>query len=467
MGDHDLLLRHAHRWAESKGQVLDEKILETVLDLRDHHDEQRPQAWPAGSVEHLMLVRWPSHGPSEVPEPQELVATLETFWRFLRSTGRMATGSADIKSLTKEARRAAPHMAEACADPARHGATKSILEYGESIGISLDGATTVEELQERLDQVVEAWNALPVDERRRRSPGPTAHQGSAPGQRATGIAQALTAGAPFDPSMFDQPSWDDGLDEVDDEPMPRKDPGDVARSVQRSPFVQQVLRLANWVGEGRSVTATGVLRLSEARAAYEELGLHTFDEQYSQDLWGWTTVAGVAPDPREALARMRSAADLRSLDRLWSAAVAAGLVEVGPSRARQVPVGRREADDWVQLGMLCLVQLFLTLPGARDEPLFLTLLLLLTQHRVDLPELRDWWHRSPQNTLSEEAFQPSTPQVASRLRAANDALVDGALTEFEDTGVWRREGETLHQTDLGYEFAILLAAMKDQDLLDD
>lgn len=468
MSDHELLIRHARKWAEPRHLPLDEEVLATVLDLRGHHDEQRPQAWPAGSAEHLMLVRWPSHGPTQVPEPDQLVSTLETFWRFLRGTGRMTTGSADPKSLAKEARRAAPQMAEACADPARHGATKSLITYGESIGISLEGAETVEELQERMERVVEAWNALPEEERRRRSPGPSAHQGSAPGVRATEMVSALTGGAPFGPDMVEDVPWEGDPDDVDDEPVPRKDPAAVARGVQQSPFVQQVLRLANWVGEGRAVTATGVLRLREARLAHEELGLRSFDDQYHHDVWGWDEVDGRAPGPHEALERMRSAADLRSLDRLWTAAVGGNLLEVGSGRARQVPVATRSTEEWVQLGLLALVQLLLSVPDPnRREVVLFTLLLLLTEGRVDVADLRDWWYVSPVNDLSERNFAPSDPAFTARLRAVSDIRVAAAISEFEDTGVWRREGEVLHQTDLGYELAVVLAGMREQGLLGD
>ena len=58
----------------------------------------------------LMTVRWPGHGPLDPPDIDALVATLDTFWRFLRATGRMASGSADVKTLVREARRSATPM---------------------------------------------------------------------------------------------------------------------------------------------------------------------------------------------------------------------------------------------------------------------------------------------------------------------------------------------------------------------
>lgn len=52
------------------------------------------------------------------------------------------------------------------------------------------------------------------------------------------------------------------------------------------------------------------------------------------------------------------------------------------------------------------------------------------------------------------------------LRDLSDASVGAALAELADTGVWRRAGEVLHQTDLGYEFTLLVASLKEGGLLD-
>ena len=67
MDPHELLIRHAVAWADKRKQPLDPDLLGTVLQLRDVHDATAPQEWPTGSAEHLMLVRWPSHGPLRCP----------------------------------------------------------------------------------------------------------------------------------------------------------------------------------------------------------------------------------------------------------------------------------------------------------------------------------------------------------------------------------------------------------------
>ncbi len=119
MSEHRLLIRHATTWAADKQRILDPALLETALDLRAFHDDEPATHWPPGSLEHLMLRRWPAHGPG-APDPEALADTLATFVQFLRSTGRMGSGSGDPKVLAKEARRAAPKMVDACADRGAH-----------------------------------------------------------------------------------------------------------------------------------------------------------------------------------------------------------------------------------------------------------------------------------------------------------------------------------------------------------
>ena len=88
-----------------------------LIRLREY-DDLEPTYWPAGSVEHLLLERWPSKGDVDVPDETTLVETLDGWFRFLRSTGRMSGRSADPKQLAREARRAAPRMEVVAGDRA-------------------------------------------------------------------------------------------------------------------------------------------------------------------------------------------------------------------------------------------------------------------------------------------------------------------------------------------------------------
>lgn len=112
-----LLISHAERWAAKSKRPLDTDLLGTALNLRDFQDRVPGTAWPAGSADHLMTVRWPKHGPLGVPDVDALVDTLDSFWRFLRATGRLASGSADPKELAREARRSKERMRDKLRQP--------------------------------------------------------------------------------------------------------------------------------------------------------------------------------------------------------------------------------------------------------------------------------------------------------------------------------------------------------------
>ncbi|MDQ3431553.1 MAG: hypothetical protein M3467_04900 [Actinomycetota bacterium] len=458
MDDHELLIRHATNWAEHRKLPLDRDLLETALDLRDFHDERTPQEWPEGSAEHLMLRRWPSHGPSEAPDVDVLVQTLDTFWRFLRGTGRMASTSADPKTLTKEARRAAAGMRAACADPSRHSASKSLVEFGASIGLPLDEAGSIEELNERMQQVMEAWNALPDEERMARAPFTSAHQGSLPGMSATGLLSSLS---------------DDGaapLDLTSDEHgnVPFADVAEVAADVRTSPFVQQCRRLVEWVGEGKPVTATQVLRLAPAREAYAVLDLWEWDRTRFALLPGGEHLADLPPEA-EALRRkvaaesFRSSADCEPLDRLWQPCEELGLIDVGRTKATGAWAEPTTDEQWRQRGMALLGSRLVHMPPAYLAAVLGTLLLLLDPERdsISLRELEDWWWHSERNWHRQFDAEPE-----GTVRPSSERWLHAALHQLEDTGAWRREGHRLRATALGHDLALVGVFLADEGIID-
>lgn len=459
MNNHELLIRHALGWAERRKRPLDREVLQTALDLRDVHDQWQPQNWPAGSVEHLMLVRWPSHGPSEPPEVEAVVQTLDSFWRFLRATGRMSSASADPKALAKEARRSATGMRAACADPSRHGAAKSMLEFGSSIGLSLDEAGSMEEVQERLQQVMDAWNALPEQERRSRAPFESSHQGSALGRSATQLVGSLTE-----------------ADQRDDVRVPRDEYGKVpfadltavAAGVRDSSYVQQCRRLAEWVGTGRPVTPRGVLRLAPAGEAYAELDLWEWERDQLALLPGGQHLLDLPPEADELRRKVagesfRSAGDCWPLDRLWLPCHELGLLEVGKTKATAAWSEPTSDEEWRHLGTSLVGSLLSHLPSIYADPVIGTLLFLLDEQRdsVTVPELQQWWWDSDRN------FYRRLRHSDGSWREASDGLVCTSLHELSDTGAWRREGDVLHATALGHDLALVGVYLSEQGLLDD
>ena len=76
MSNPEELLELAQAWATQRGRTFAPELVDTAIRLRDSYDGLEAHRWPARTVEHLMLVRWPSHGPHGVPDVAALVASL-------------------------------------------------------------------------------------------------------------------------------------------------------------------------------------------------------------------------------------------------------------------------------------------------------------------------------------------------------------------------------------------------------
>lgn len=428
MSEHELLLRHASNWASQRQRVCDTELLETALELRLAHDGLPPTQWPAGSVEDLMLHRWPAHGHG-VPNAQLFADSLDTFVRFLRTTGRMASGSADPRALAREAHRAAPKMAVACADPANFGPTKSLLAFGREAGFAVNDAGSVEELQTTLGQVMEAWNALPEEERRARLP----------------------LGEPASPLGF----GGDSADSLDEQFLERGDPARAARQAQAAPLVRACLGLAEWVGARRGVTSTGVLKLAEAKAAYAELELWRWEQERREVL--------DSPPRRDPQAFFwRSAADCIPLERLWYAAQGAGLVDTRATVAKATGFVPRDDGEWAGLA----VSLALGLWAIAESDGLMSVIPTLTvlgvcalEGSVAEAEVRAQWLQHDDNPLKEFTGDGEAAAVARY----SDQDVALSLHFFADAGLWEVREGVYRLTDLGREFTTFLFSRLDSD----
>ena len=490
MSDNTLLRRHAERWAQEKNRPFDGDLLETVVDMRQTYDDRAATSWPAGSVAFLLLERWPAHGPLDLPDLQVLGDTLDTYWRFLRSTGRMASGSAAPADLAKEARRALPKMADACRDRSKFSTGRVMQEFGRSIGVSLDEAVDIDELNQRLERITTAWNDLPTEERERLLPDPSPK--TARGQAMTDILNAVlreTADADDldeddldDDDLFADELFADGLfdedelfDEDDDflnvddirsyvESGAQVEPERLAAAGQQardSAFVRDCLALADWVGEGREVTKTGVLRPGVAREAYGALGLAQWEEQFAR------SAAVAAPGPTEELLvdsrtnAWQSARDCMPLDRLWCACDAAGLVRIGPKRAERNPTRLETEIDWLALGVTLVYGMTTRAGFYGCEPLVALVFSLgrTPNSSCDLVEFRRWWHARSLLEPPEEALPPAAQDM---LRWMQDLRLNEVLASYADTGLWVRDGSQVTLTEFGRAFTAFFANALDE-----
>jgi hypothetical protein len=448
MDEPDLLIVHIERWATEKSRSVDADLLREIVNLRLQYDELPLGAWPAGSAERLLLVTWPAYGP-QPPDVDRLRETLDTFWGFLRATGRMAGGSATPTELRKEARRALPKMAAACEDPANHAQGRVLGDFGRSIGVDLDGAADVPDLEARMAQVTAAWNALPSEERVRLMLDPSSK--SLIGQRMT--------------AAVNRPSWREA--EPDDEFDAAIEPGDVKVSAQlarASPFVAACLALVAWLGpEGKPVTTRGLLRPPVAREAYRQLDLWQWERRFEAVKRASYGVPATPITPEvdavlaeSALSSWRSAGDCLALDRLWYACDAADQVALTRSTARR---GQRvpEADEeWRDLALVLLLGLCLRLGWYVVEPMAgMLLLAAVADDEVPLDAVRAWWDsRCPESLRNFGAL-------------GWQERLDVLMFHFEDANLWTFADDHYTLTDLGRDFASVFVNAVDSGLLGD
>ena len=446
MDEYRLLITHAEKWAQKSKRPLDVDLLGTALSLRDVQDRMPGTSWPEGSADYLMTVRWPGHGPLGVPDVDALVDTLDTFWRFLRSTGRMASGSADPKELTREAKRAKSRMRANCESPASFGSTKVLQSFGDEIGISLEGAAGVDDLNERFSRITEAWNALPMQERRDRMPGPIGAD-STRSHELTQMAGEFMADTDLNAYAAEHgyPVTDEQWDDNDELDVPAQDPAVVSKMFRESPYFQALERLLTWIGkDGRPATASGYLKPASAREVIAELGL----DEWMESVFGYAPV------------RWRSAGDHMGLERLLYPAERAELIEVTPTRIRLRPRPQTD-EDWTIIAVTALVALHERCSEMTSGQRLLTVMLAIHFADMRTPEkLRTWWRQSPANPFQSSLVDEQFQQVYDEM---SDEAIDRVLKFWDDTHIWRTRGGRLELSELGLAMLPVLAHFVDPE----
>jgi hypothetical protein len=317
---HRLLLSHFSNWSQTKGRDVDVPLLESLLDLRAAYDDLEPTLWPAGSVQDLLLRLVPAKGPTEPLLSEATVDALDAYFRFLRNTGRMSARSAAPADLTKEARRSAKKMDAAARDRTNWSPGKNMIDFGSSIGVSLDDLSSTDELQDRLDQIASAWNDLPIHERQRLDP---------PKDNLSGQARAMAAYQTDDEIEALIRSF---AYEIPEGELPP--PSEVAPIIRQAGLLRKLEALTRWVEPRAEVTATRVLRPAPARQAFADLGLLEWRRESLR-----VAYAGLQSElPAEEIESMidtlassqswRSARECEALDRLWNAALSAQVIRI-------------------------------------------------------------------------------------------------------------------------------------------
>jgi hypothetical protein len=249
-------------------------------------------------------------------------------------------------------------MTAAARDQKNWSPTKSMINFGEGMGISLDDLSTTEELQGRLNEIAAAWNELPIHERQRLSP----REGDLSGRSAAMAAyqtddeiEALIQTFRYEMPQGELPSIEE-----------------VAPIVEKAGLLRQVEALTRWVDPRAEVTATKVLRPASARQAFDDLGLVDWTREWLRHGDSWRRLSPEDGEPvidkLASAQNWRSARDCLALDRLWNAALSCRVIRIDGRWAYASWPERPDGEAIVRLGIDAGIDLLFSYLD--DDPLF-------------------------------------------------------------------------------------------------
>jgi hypothetical protein len=248
-------------WAADR-DGLEPDVVDTLVTFkRDYLGNRSDTLWTTEDLHELLLGWVPRRVVADDRWVAQAVPTVRAYMLFLRDTGRFHTGSDPTADLLHELDAVADELPSAMRDTTRFDVAKAVFAAADDAGVE----TAADD----------DWLDTPL--------------GELPAVRLQ--ASEVLAGA-----------------------------------ARTSAVVRDLARLAQWLdvglGEGRQVTQTGALRLTEARAAVAELGLEP-PPAWSGD-----------PAAEFASTEVRSARDVPALQMLWALALETDFVELHRLRAR-------------------------------------------------------------------------------------------------------------------------------------
>lgn len=206
-----------------------------ALDYKGAIDDPRLTHWVHDDIDDLLLGFLPARVFLEDDQTDRVIDSIAQFFEFLGADGHLHPRSDSASDLVAHVRQHRDEFREMMADPASGGHAKRLLMAMRADGVALDD-----------NRAVEAWmedfNAGPLARR-----------------------EAILGHAP-DP--------DDYYDDWEPIELPPRPPveEELARgSAAESPLLNKILALAEFMGEGRPLTATGNLKLADARELVELL----------------------------------------------------------------------------------------------------------------------------------------------------------------------------------------------------
>ena len=454
---HRLLLSHLQTWASAKERDVDVDLLDQLLELRAAYDELEPTYWPGGSVEDLLLRLVPAKGRMEPLPADAVVTSLESYFRFLRNTGRMAARSASPAELVKEAKRSAPRMTAAAEDRAHWSSGKVLQDFGAQQGIPMDDAPDLETLQDRLNEITNAWNALPIHERQRLMPHPGDRDDESGRDRALAAydiddeVTALLLGFRYELPSGDLPPTTG-----------------TAPIVERAGLLDRVAAISEWIAPRVEVTATNVLRPADAHRAYADLGLRDWQREHllvSYRDWRPPRVQAMGIDAFvDDLVdrRWRNARDCPALDRVWMAAVGCGVVVLEGRWAHPGWTRPTDPGTWVDLGVWAAVSVLESELDYPSRGIALVYALMRSYTRgcalVPWEEIVDFaidWRLTPDEQRMYAEYDVD-------VRSSEHRLLRSACHFMQDTGVFVTSDDGLTLTAFGDVFMTAWLGYREQ-----
>ena len=122
----DQIIGELTTWAAKRARVADPTVLAAVLAARPAGRRRDPSVWGPGEVQEALLAAVAADPCLFLTDADVLRESLDSFFRFLRNTGRLHSSSADVAVLRKEAARAVRELEQtfgdvrrlwACAEP--------------------------------------------------------------------------------------------------------------------------------------------------------------------------------------------------------------------------------------------------------------------------------------------------------------------------------------------------------------
>ena len=312
----DVFLEELADWAKNSARDLDGNSDDAALlrDLaRDYLGRSELTELTPGDLRELLLGVFPRKVTVQDPEEaSSIIPTMRDVCCFLRDTGRIPPREHD--QLIRELDDIEPQFADAVMDPANWGMARTFTQamIADGVDIGDQGATR---------RWIDEFNNLPEAQRRALTSSQQSFlQLSLPGG----------GGPEFDADLDWEP--DDEDTELDVAPVRLAPTSELAAAARACPLFTSARRLAEWLGPSRQLTATGALRLADARGLIAELGIARHRTS------PWAAAAAINDFLNEMdLQQLRSARDFVPLEQLWITAQVAGLVEVEGRRATPGP----------------------------------------------------------------------------------------------------------------------------------